>query len=1377
MHLIDQYDGSADPFEGDRTIVWRSLPSNAKVTKVTLQVTPVAAPGGTLFEEAITFTNGQGDLGATKNKGTNSVEVDFHKRRTLAKVDGAGTVGANLQADVGGLYVEINDKGSIRVPNDTLFTVPSGGALPGLTVSKFKLTAAAGVNITSIIIRSVPTNLTARLGTPASIWTHIGDLSSSDTSSDFSAVLQTYLAHAVVENGFYVVPVVLHSDTMARLRLQLSVDFVLLADLQPPGIKEVVVPFDFNTLPKTEGNVLSVNLPRGAQVLPGQTTLSAVGAFNGSRIVYGVPAGAAAPPFTVTVSPVESQGQIILPPSPPVAATAVDVLIESLTSSALLTADLRRDLGGKPDGVSLLSKAVEFEVHLTVERQPAWTNVPLPKEFHFENEPYWLVLTSLDGEVLWRTQPAAAGSIGVQHTLDGGFSWHYAGALHTSGPLDASFRLRNTPAIFQIPLHLNVGDGNNSTQVSLDRFQPLGRVDFTLDTSDFSDAMNHYLSASAPPACPQGEHLLNGDFDQWTVAGDAIGPPLKIVLDAVKPSALATSPNGRWTYVAGVLGSSGGGTGGGGVPEARSVAPDRSAVLIINSVCDELSAEGISPAGIGAPLAFAVGAAGARGYLVATGTLSVLDMDKGSRVGTALSSANVAALLSEAATAIDFAGQIVVSANRNVVFFTVTSTASAADKSWIVAISCDLVEEFARGMRVLSKQDITALQIPGQTTVLALSPDETQIYLSLTDTAKVYIVDALSLTHGQPIPVADPPVSVDFTADGKVAVVATSGTSHRVQLIDTASETVTTSLTLEHAPLGLVVSPTEDTAFALLAESEENSLLVPIDLQHMQAGSPVGLKTPGTQMVITPQGDRIYVLSSSDDNVTFVPVGTRTPAEWFVTSDVPATSAVVLPRCLPSHPEMALAFVRHSGDKLVANPVTAGLSQVVPVSGPCSYEFSFLGLSEDEGAVAEIFWLDQNATLLRTDTTPIAVVTGAVAPQRTELAEHLLETTSPAGAAQAEVRFTVPALVRAGLASVALKGTTGALNNTSLEILQGSVPAGWTLKTSARGVTLIDLGTGIGIRLFNAGVNAAELVQSVAIGEKQPFALEFKGRALNPDAAPQQPSVELRWLRSDGTAVLPPTVLKIEASGFLSFPATGNTPAGTASVEIALVAPPETGLEISSVSLQEPRAANVPLSFISQAPGELRVSRSQVTYDVVPAQPPPVPSSGLATPTPPGSKPGDPPCDCYCECCQDAQPITKPKPHVTVTGRPMTVGICPSCGSSLIRPGGPLVPGAPIVRLPVLAVHPPVPARSQANGSPAPILALSDLPGVHDDRLRQLERIGITSLHDLAGASADKIEIQGLSARGVAGLINRARKMISAARPPRALARGGFRWT
>src|SRR2546430_6743813 len=158
MTVTDQYDGSAGPFEGDRTIVWRSLPANAKVTKANVRVTPVAASGGALFEESITFTGTQGDLGATKNLGNGFAEVDFHKRRTLGTVEGPGVravgaaPGAHLQVDLGGLYVEINSQGAVKAPGDTLFSIPSDGSLPGLTIGKFKLTPsppAASVDIVS----------------------------------------------------------------------------------------------------------------------------------------------------------------------------------------------------------------------------------------------------------------------------------------------------------------------------------------------------------------------------------------------------------------------------------------------------------------------------------------------------------------------------------------------------------------------------------------------------------------------------------------------------------------------------------------------------------------------------------------------------------------------------------------------------------------------------------------------------------------------------------------------------------------------------------------------------------------------------------------------------------------------------------------------------------------------------------------------------------------------------------------------------------------------------------------------------------------------------------------------------------------------------
>src|SRR5207248_1572201 len=108
-------------------------------------------------------------------------------------------------------------------------------------------------------------------------------------------------------------------------------------------------------------------------------------------------------------------------------------------------------------------------------------------------------------------------------------------------------------------------------------------------------------------------------------------------------------------------------------------------------------------------------------------------------------------------------------------------------------------------------------------------------------------------------------------------------------------------------------------------------------------------------------------------------------------------------------------------------------------------------------------------------------------------------------------------------------------------------------------------------------------------------------------------------------------------------------------------------------SFRTPPVASVPLNFVSHSPGELRVSKSQVTYDVVPAPPPPVPSQGLPAPTPPGAAPGQPPCDAYCSSCGGMQTIGAPTSRVTAAGRPITVGVCPSCGEALASPGGPLV--------------------------------------------------------------------------------------------------------
>ena len=230
MRTSDRYDGSNVPFQGDLTLLVQSIPAGARVTKATLTLTPTKGAQGELFEENIVFANGQGDWGATKTKGDGFVEVDFHARCTLgsvagtniAAVPGAGTStgapGANLQVDLGGIYVEINDKGAIKSPSDTqLFQVPADGKLPGLTVNKFKLTRPGSLDISHVTIRSFPTNISVRLGQIPPFWTRVGELVTAETSPDFAAVLNAFLADAEPQNGFYQAPLALHSGPVPRL--------------------------------------------------------------------------------------------------------------------------------------------------------------------------------------------------------------------------------------------------------------------------------------------------------------------------------------------------------------------------------------------------------------------------------------------------------------------------------------------------------------------------------------------------------------------------------------------------------------------------------------------------------------------------------------------------------------------------------------------------------------------------------------------------------------------------------------------------------------------------------------------------------------------------------------------------------------------------------------------------------------------------------------------------------------------------------------------------------------------------------------------------------------------------------------------------------
>ncbi|MBV9407284.1 MAG: hypothetical protein JO164_00580, partial [Candidatus Eremiobacteraeota bacterium] len=561
MNASDGYDGSATAFEGDTTLLVRSVPAGARIRRAVLTATPVAGPTGTLFEERIDLSassNGAA-LGATKVvvKGTAAfVEVDFHKRRTLAAVTGSGLSGATLQADLGGVYVEINDKGAILTPTDpTKFTV-TDGSLPGLTVGKFKLSATADLDVTTVTIRTTPANLTVRLGKMPPFWARAGELSAADSSPDFAALLQTFLATATVENGFYLVPLVVHSDTLARLAFTLDLDYLDTVVATPNGLSEITLPYGPGTVDSAPAG-LSVSLPPNAHVVAGATTARVAGQFAATRIVdgHGAPTGPVNVAGTALATPTTSLAQIV-DVAQAFSASAIDLSLTGVTRTAQLGIDLRADLDGKPDGTSLLGGPVQFTLQSTPTPTPTWVSVPLASAFHFASvgpARYWIVLQSLDGQVTWNTAPASATTASLpvlQQTTDGGLSWRATalstGAATQNAPFTTLYRFRYLPDKYQVPIELQVGSGDAMTRVKLDRFAPLSRVDFTLDVPEVADGFNTYLGKATPATCSQAEHLANGDFRQWQRLGTNLGTMNTFSIAPTGP--LLFTPDGQYLY-------------------------------------------------------------------------------------------------------------------------------------------------------------------------------------------------------------------------------------------------------------------------------------------------------------------------------------------------------------------------------------------------------------------------------------------------------------------------------------------------------------------------------------------------------------------------------------------------------------------------------------------------------------------------------------------------------------------------------------------------------------------------------------------------------------------------------------------------------------
>jgi DNA-binding beta-propeller fold protein YncE len=1415
MKQRDTYDGSDAPFQGNVVLRLRGIPVNARITNVTATITPIRDKGGSdPFTEIITVANHSGDFGTTEADTVDWVEVDFHTRRTLAAVAGSNLKDATVQVDVGGgVYVDISKTGGFLTPSGpvALQLQSDSEALPALSVAKLKLTnPTKSPTINQVTIRSVPSNLSLRIGDLAPFWTHVGEMPLAETTPDFAALLQNYLVTAKVECGSYIVPFTVHSDTLARLRIDLDIEQVSQTTAIPAGLKEVVQPFDFSSLPQPQADVLQVEVPANARVVSELTSAKVKGGFAPTRVVLG-PTGPVSPGGVVEVSPSATLAQPFTIPEP-TGVTGIDLLITCTDPSVSLQADIRADLAGKPDNPPLFRGPVDLslEKKSAGESQSFWASVALPTEFHLDKKTYWLVLQSLNGTATWSvTSPESGSKAVMQRSQDGGFSWRVAtpqpqpsGPPSISGPLAAFFRLRRKPDQFQVPIDLLVGSPPNAARIKLDRFAPLGRVDFA-PTDEVTSGFTQYFSnvaGNSSHSCPQGEQLANGSFEQWSVVAGGSGTVLPVDLGAVQMDAgvsVAVSPNGELAYV---------GVSMDGEPQ----------IQVIDVLCDQLATDSeLDLQHSGDPL-LAVAPNSSRLY-AAIGQdgnkIHLVDITRPApaEIGSSVDTTNFT-------TGLNPAG-IAVSPDSSRLYFVGQNISSPPQPDELLAFSTASLEQAARGVAKLQPPD--TLQIKsGEPSGLAISVDGSRLYLAVASVLEkqIWVLDAHAIANGplQIINVSCQPAAIALTPDGTHAIVVGPGTSSTkspgaLSIVELASQ-VNADVTLGGVPTSVVVSP--DGQRALVGGSVDSSggltteggvpatgSITIVDLRRGSIVQTIGLDGVPRALAISPQGDRVYVAKDTSKGtpnstpIDIISLGSRVPAEWTL------TAGSVKPFCLSGNIQ-TVALLGHIPAAAEPAPSANGLSQVVP-SAACTYDFGFWGLSDLDGAIGEVLWLDQTGQLLRADQLPIqtwiqpsgasgASTLGPPPPSPTPSPSpspapdldlpfekalagaqppvlHRSRLTAPDGTVQAEVRFTVPegGLAAVGMASLA--GTSAVVTNSDLQILQSGVPAGWSLTPKGAAVSISPVEGGVEIQ--NGVAATAELVQTSSLQAGQKFTVEITGSSLRQPQAQQNPSIELHWLKDDGNSAGTPTVLEIQPQDFDHLAGVDTVPKDTTRAEVHVVIPSGTSLTISQLSVESLQTTTVPVSFIAQSPGELTISDLRVGYEKTAPRNPSIPSGGLAPATPPNQNPGEPAGDCHCPCCGEDTHLSGTSSVKTQAGKPATVGNCINCGATVVRLGGPLVAGAPHLSLPVVSriLRAGLVSGSRTRG-PGPTtpskmqLPLTAVRGIGPNRAQELNRFGIYSIRELAAARPQVVAkvLTGVSLSNAPHFIDEARKLLEA---------------
>jgi hypothetical protein len=1312
LRIQSSHLGASGPFERDRQLELRCIPVGATIRSAVATVTPISADAEGRFLEVIRFDGSDGDWGTFKRTKVGSLEVDLHARRKLASVDGENLVNAELLIDLGGGFTAVDEHGGVG--GDPSFPLLHNAQdLPGLSAVGVRIDrAGATPDISVLRVASPPANVTMAIEGGPTFWTHFGDLVDPETTPDFAGLLQEALVAAEVEHGHHAVRFVVHSDSIARLDIDLDIDFVVTAPATPEGIDQVSLPFAFGSTPEAAATP-TISMAAGTKAVSGATSGRVQGAFAPSRVVFGPTGGVSmdgvalvsadgshAQPFTVTADTL---------------ATSVDVFLAAVTASVEVALDIVGDLDGKPDRTSLLSAVAPRSFTRDDAPDSTWINVVLPAEIELlADRRYWLVVHAREGRATWAFSSTTEAP-SLLSTADGGLSWRTI----ADGIAAAHFRLRHSTPTFHMPLELRIDAGAGEVAVDLQRFGAAGAIDFSLDFPEVADAINEAMAAAGPAPVPLAEHIANGGFDHWFRVGSDVRFGGSIEQAGVFPEVPAFSPDGDVVYLA-------------------SWSNDFSRVDAYDTYCRTLRFSADIP--FGTPTAMIVNPAGTFA-LVATVPMS--DFDEASGFASAVTLLDLVAGRA-VGVPIPLAGSVtdfVAVPNGTGVYFLrfdgkethVTRADWSAFSEAADGGTPDLLE---RSQRVVGHARSVCVGPRGFVYVVSATSNAAG-----TRTGAISVFDAElsddSALLSTPAPTVDSPQDAVFVAS--LARLVVLGESD-LAIVDPQTVQPVATLAVPGEGQRLAADPMSDAALVIT-----DGPVAVLDVATRRVKTTSVSVAEALEVAVSPPGNRAVITGHDPAIATIVRLGEDLPADWEL------TAGRITPRCFGS-PLQTVAVLGAVLEREQPVVLPTAISQVVPVQPATSYRFAFDALAALEGATAEILWRTEECGADRIDVVEIGALDDLRSGSVTGLLAYERTLVSPAAAVAAEVRFHTPEDLLL-LDRVSLAGSKAAVDNATLQRSDGSV-FGW--EASSAQLSAGSDGSEATV-LHNASPTEAALSQTAAvIGSR--YSLEAVARTDGALAA----TISMQFLTATGARVGKPIRLPIDPLAFDRLAAAGDVPSEAADARLSVAVPPGASVAADLLSLQFDDSVEVSIGFVSEAPGELLISDVTVGIDTASPHRPPIPVDGLCPATPPGQKPGEDPGSCHCPACGDRTPVRRAVAILTPAGRPGSVSGCATCGVTRVSLGG--RPVADAASLPVREfVVGTRPFPSEAAIRPRVVVSeqLTAIYGIAERREATLRNLGIETVVDLARADPAVVaSIPGVSDRMAKELISEARSIV-----------------